>query len=87
MRFYPFGSSSLNVIYNPSLLTTASVAQYALSASFGFSVASASYALSGSAGINGAPGSCSYAPGPTGDTGPTGFAGFDGGISFPRPKP
>jgi len=35
MRFYPFGSSSLNQTYNTSLATTASIASYALSASYG----------------------------------------------------
>lgn len=81
MRFYPFGSSSLNQIYNTTLATTASVATYAVSASHATRTVSASYALSGVAGIDGFPGTCSYLPGATGDTGPQGFGGAVGGIS------
>jgi hypothetical protein len=85
MRFYPFGSSSLNQTYNTALATTASLAAYAESASFGIRVVTASYALQGVRGINGLPGSCSYQPGIPGDTGSQGFGGSNGGISLAYP--
>lgn len=81
MRFYPFGSSSLNQLYNNTLATTASVSSYAASASYGVRVASASFAVSGTRGPNGNVGVCNYVAGPTGDTGPTGFTGTTGGVS------
>ena len=81
MRFYPFGSSSLNQIYNNTLATTASISRYADSASYAIRVASASFAVSGTRGPNGSPGVCNYIAGPTGDTGPVGFTGAPGGIS------
>lgn len=86
MRFYPFGSSSLNQIYNTQIITSASNTSYSVTASFGIQVATASYALAGIAGINGLPGSCSYLPGPQGDTGSQGFGGPVGGVSVPYPR-
>jgi glyoxylate carboligase len=83
MRFYPFGSSSLNQVYNPSAATTASLSSYALSASYGVRVTTASYAVSGTRGPNGDIGVCIYVPGPTGDNGPTGFTGTNGVDSLP----
>lgn len=83
MRFYPFGSSSLNQIYNTTLAVTASFSTYAASASFATRIISASYAISGSRGINGTNGSCSFTPGFTGDIGLPGFGGSDGGVSLP----
>lgn len=86
MRFYPFGSSSLNQIYNTRTIVSASSATYALTASFGTRVVTASYALTGVPGINGLPGSCSYLPGDPGDPGPQGFGGNVGGVSSPYPS-
>lgn len=86
MRFYPFGSSSLNQLYNPALAITASVSLYAITASYGIRVVTASYALSGSAGIPGIPGTCSYLPGTQGETGSLGFGGPAGGVSVPYPS-
>jgi hypothetical protein len=86
MRFYPFGSSSLNQVYNSAVIVTASVSNYAASASYGLTAVTASYALSGSPGIPGTPGSCSYLPGPQGPTGSTGLGGAIGGISIPYPS-
>lgn len=86
MRFYPFGSSSLNQIYNPALITTASLSSYAASASYGLTAVTASYALSGSPGIPGAPGVCNYLPGSQGPTGLAGFGGAIGGTSIPYPS-
>ena len=83
MRFYPFGSSSLNQIYNTTLATTASLSRYALSASYAIRITSASYATSGVPGANGANGSCSFTPGLTGDIGLQGIGGAAGGVSLP----
>ena len=80
MRFYPFGSSSLNQIYNTTLATTASLSSYALSASYAIRITSASYATSG---VPGANGSCSFTPGLTGDIGLQGIGGAAGGVSLP----
>ncbi len=86
MRFYPFGSSSLNQVYNTTLATTASISDYAQTASYGIRIVTASYALSGSPGINGSPGTCSYLPGTTGDTGLQGLGGTRGGVSIAYPS-
>lgn len=86
MRLYPFGSSSLNQIYNTDLATTASISAYAETASFGIRVVTASYALQGVRGINGLAGSCSYQPGESGDIGPVGFGGSNGGVSIAYPS-
>ena len=86
MRFYPFGSSSLNQVYNPSAAVTASVSLYAASASYGILVVTASYALAGTQGASGSEGSCSYLPGPTGPTGPQGPGGLLGGVAVPYPS-
>jgi hypothetical protein len=86
MRFYPFGSSSLNQVYNSAGILTASVSTYAESASYGLTAVTASYALSGSPGISGAPGICNYLAGPAGPTGPTGFGGVVGGVSVSYPS-
>lgn len=86
MRFYPFGSSSLNILYNTQSIVSASVSDYALTASYANRIVTASYALVGVPGINGQPGSCSYLPGPQGDPGPQGFGGDAGGISQPYPS-
>lgn len=83
MRFYPFGSSSLNQVYNPSAAITASISTYATSASYAIKITSASYALSGSRGVNGTDGTCSFTPGLTGDIGFQGFGGAAGGVSLP----
>lgn len=82
MRFYPFGSSSLNQIYNTTLATTASLSTYAASASFTTRILSASFAISGSRGIAGTDGSCSFTPGLTGDIGIQGIGGSAGGVSL-----
>ncbi len=82
MRFYPLGSSSFNQVYNTRLATTASVSDYALSASYALQAVTASYVLSGSPGIAGANGTCSYVAGPTGPTGDTGDGGNIGVISY-----
>lgn len=82
MRFYPFGSSSLNQTYNPALAVTASISDYALSASYGIRVVTASYALAGVSGLTGNPGTCSYQAGPTGPTGSVGRTGAPGSISI-----
>jgi hypothetical protein len=87
MRFYPFGSSSLNQIYNPSAATTASISSYAASASYGIRVLSASLAINGVPGINGTNGTCSFTPGLTGDIGLQGFGGSAGGVSSVVGKP
>ena len=81
MRFYPFGSSSLNQIYNTAAATTASIATYAASASYGVRVVSASLAINGVPGVNGTNGTCSFTPGLTGDIGLQGFGGPAGGVS------
>lgn len=86
MRFYPFGSSSLNQVYNTTLAITASISSYALTASYGLRVVTASYALSGSPGVDGTDGTCSYTPGPDGLRGPTGFTGTRGGVSIAQPS-
>lgn len=85
MRFYPFGSSSLNQLFNTTLAVTASTSLYAASSSFSTRVATASYAISGSPGINGTDGVCLPTQGPTGDIGPDGFTGTNGGTSVPLP--
>ena len=86
MRFYPFGSSSLNQVYNPSGAITASVSQYAETASFTRNILSASYAINGVPGLSGSNGSCSYQAGPQGPTGSVGFSGALGGISIAYPS-
>lgn len=86
MRFYPFGSSSLNQVYNPGAALTASVSDYADTASYTRNVLTASYAINGVKGLNGAPGSCSYLPGPQGGTGSVGFGGNIGGVSVAYPS-
>lgn len=83
MRFYPFGSSPFNPIFAGTAVS-ASLAEYARSASFGFTIATASQALVGVRGTDGLPGSCSFIAGPTGDPGTTGLQGQSGYISFPR---
>lgn len=83
MRFYPFGSSSLNQIYNLGLAVTSSLATYAESASYGLRAITASYAISGTRGLDGQSGQCSYPLGPQGDTGSVGFTGTNGGVSLP----
>ena len=84
MRFYPFGSSSLNLVYNPQAAQTASFATYAMSASYATRAVSASYARSGSNGINGTDGVCIYQQGPTGDSGSVGPRGRRGSQSVPQ---
>lgn len=81
MQFYPLGSSSFNQIYNTALAITASVANYAETASYGVRIVTASYALQGVPGLEGNPGTCSYVPGDTGNAGPSGFTGGSGGVS------
>jgi hypothetical protein len=87
MRFYPFGSSSLNQTFNPAVATTASIAQYAASSSYGIRAISASFADNGVKGLNGTPGTCSYTAGQTGDIGLEGIGGSPGGVSVTVPKP
>ena len=87
MRFYPFGSSSLNQIYNPLAAVTASISTYAASASYGIRVLSASLATNGVPGVNGTNGTCSFTPGLTGDIGFQGFGGPAGGVSTAVGKP
>lgn len=87
MRFYPFGSSSLNQLYNSTLAVTASISDYAASASFTTRAVTASYAISGSPGVNGTNGVCLPIAGPTGDTGLPGLSGTNGKTSFPLPTP
>lgn len=86
MRFYPFGSSSLNPAYNVGAVVSASVSQYAASASYGTTVVSASLALTGIRGTDGLNGSCSYFAGPQGPTGSQGLQGPAGGISVALPS-
>lgn len=86
MRFYPFGSSSLNPAYNVGAVVSASVSQYAASASYGITVVSASHALTGVQGADGLNGSCSYFPGPQGPTGSQGLQGAAGSISVAQPS-
>lgn len=86
MRFYPFGSSSLNQVYNPGAALTASLASYADTAGYTIRVLTASYAIDGVRGIDGQPGSCSYQPGLPGGTGPDGFGGNPGGQSAVYPS-
>lgn len=86
MRFYPFGSSSLNQVYTPEIALTASVSTYVTSASYGVTAVTASYTLAGIPGIPGAAGICNYLPGPQGPTGSTGFGGAVGGVSSPYPS-
>jgi hypothetical protein len=86
MRFYPFGSSSLNQVYNPVGVVTASITSYAESASYGVTAVTASYTLAGIPGISGTSGICNNLPGPTGPTGPTGFGGVVGIVSSPYPS-
>lgn len=86
MRVYPFGSSSLNVVYNPTAATTASLARYADAAQYGIRVVTASHAIDGVRGTNGNNGVCLYTPGPTGDKGPDGFGGGGGGVSVAYPS-
>jgi hypothetical protein len=78
MRFYPFGSGSLDL----SNIPTASVSNYALEAQSTLRVVSASRGVNGIPGMQGLPGSCSYAPGPTGPTGESGTPGATGTISY-----
>lgn len=87
MRFYPLGSSSLNILYYIDKIPTASFTPYAITASAAIRVVSASYALSGSNGIPGVDGQCVYLPGPQGPSGSQGPQGPDGGVSFPVPEP
>lgn len=86
MRVYPFGSSSLNQVYNPTAATTASIARYADTAQYGIRVVTASHAINGVRGTDGNNGVCLYTPGPTGDTGPDGFGGTAGGVSVAYPS-
>ena len=81
MRFYPLGSSSLNPVYNTTLVVTASVSSYAASASYGVRVLSASFANQRSPGTPGANGTCSYTAGLTGDVGLAGVGGPNGSVS------
>lgn len=83
MRYYPFGSSSLNPIYNTRAVTTASISSYALTASYAIKVVTASIALSGAPGLNGTDGVCIYLQGPTGSQGDPGNSGIAGGVSVP----
>jgi hypothetical protein len=83
MRFYPFGSNPFNPIFSGTAVS-ASAAEYARSASFGVTIATASLALVGVRGTNGLPGSCSFVTGSTGDGGTVGLQGQSGYISFPR---
>jgi hypothetical protein len=83
MRYYPFGSSSLNPIYNTSAVTTASISNYALTASYATRVVTASVALNGAPGVNGIDGQCIYLQGPTGSQGDSGNTGIAGGVSVP----
>lgn len=87
MRFYPFGSSSLNQIYNTSAATTASISTYAASASYGIRVLSASLAVNGVPGVNGINGTCSFTAGVSGDIGLPGLGGSTGGVSTVVAKP
>jgi hypothetical protein len=80
VRFYPFGSGSLDI----SSIPTASVSSYASATQSTVRVVSASrgkYGIDGLVGING---SCSLQPGPQGDVGAEGPAGPDGTISTPQ---
>lgn len=87
MRFYPFGSSSLNQLYISSTATSASLSTYALTASFATVVFTASRAVNGIPGSNGIEGQCIYNPGIQGQTGSVGLSGPAGGVSVPLPKP
>lgn len=85
MRFYPFGSSSLNPIFTVSAAATASLAQYARSSSYGFTIRSASQADTGLPGRTGTNGVCTYAVGAKGQKGLTGLTGVIGSVSVPQP--
>jgi hypothetical protein len=78
MRFYPFGSGSLDT----SNIPTASVSSYALEAQSTLRVVSASRGVNGVNGLQGLPGSCSYSQGLTGPTGEGGTPGLTGTISY-----
>jgi hypothetical protein len=78
MRFYPFGSGSLDL----SNIPTASMSSYALEAHSSLRVVSASRGRNGVPGLQGLPGSCSYAQGPTGPTGDGGTPGLTGTIFY-----
>jgi hypothetical protein len=86
MRFYPFGSSSLNQIYNAALAQTASIASYSATASYGVRILSASQATNGLRGENGTDGVCNPLAGPQGPTGSVGFGGSPGGVSVAYPS-
>jgi len=83
MRFYPFGSGSVDL----ALAVTSSVSDYALSASFATRVFTASRAVNGVPGINGANGTCLYLKGTQGPSGSLGPTGFNGTVSNAFPYP
>jgi hypothetical protein len=83
MRFYPFGSGSVDT----SLALTASFATYALTASAATRVFTASVATNGVPGVDGPSGQCIYVKGATGPSGSTGPSGFNGTISNALPYP
>jgi hypothetical protein len=78
MRFYPFGSGSLDI----TLIPTASVSDYASQAQSTLRVVSASVAVNGLPGLPGLNGSCSFQAGATGPAGPQGPSGDDGTIFY-----
>lgn len=78
MRYYPFGSGSS--LYTP---VSASVAQYAVTAESFINALSASFAIQGPSGSQGAPGVCVQQPGGQGPQGPSGSQGPNGIIGLP----
>jgi hypothetical protein len=78
MRYYPFGSGS--ALYTP---ISASVARYAVNADHYINVLSASFALQGPSGSQGAPGQCIQQSGSAGPQGPSGSQGPVGTVGLP----
>ena len=85
MRFYPFGSSSLNPVYALDSIVSASTATYALTARYTIRIRSSSTADTGLPGPNGATGVCTFTAGPQGDPGNLGPAGLQGVTSSAQP--
>lgn len=86
MKYYPFGSSSFNIAYNTANAITASVSLYADTSSLSVGALSASRAIYGARGANGADGICVYTAGERGNTGTRGPGGDPGIISQPLPS-
>jgi len=79
MRFYPFGSASA-----APTVASSSLADYATTAKFIIRVNESFTAISGSAGPQGPPGSCSFnISGSSGSRGPSGSQGPSGTVDGP----